>query len=63
MTNSLLEDNLSGVQATDCDVVVTQSSFKRNNVPYQYGGAALALGDGPIGLYRRWARQFYSDPA
>jgi cholesterol 7-desaturase len=22
---------------------------------------ALALGDGPIGLYRRWARQFYED--
>ena len=22
---------------------------------------ALAVGDGPIGLYRRWARQFYED--
>jgi 3-ketosteroid 9alpha-hydroxylase-like protein len=22
---------------------------------------ALALGDGPIGIYRRWARQFYDD--
>jgi nitrite reductase/ring-hydroxylating ferredoxin subunit len=24
---------------------------------------ALAVGDGPIGLYRRWARQFYEDGA
>jgi nitrite reductase/ring-hydroxylating ferredoxin subunit len=24
---------------------------------------ALAEGDGPIGMYRRWARQFYGDPA
>ena len=24
---------------------------------------ALALGDGPIGLYRRWAQQFYEDAA
>lgn len=24
---------------------------------------ALAVGDGPIGLYRRWARQFYEDAA
>jgi hypothetical protein len=24
---------------------------------------ALALGDGPIGLYRRWARQFYDESA
>jgi hypothetical protein len=22
----------------------------------------LVDGDGPIGLFRRWARQFYSDP-
>ena len=24
---------------------------------------ALAAGDGPIGIYRRWARQFYEEPA
>lgn len=24
---------------------------------------ALAVGDGPIGLYRRWARQFYQAEA
>ena len=24
---------------------------------------ALADGDGPVGAYRRWARQFYTNPA
>ena len=24
---------------------------------------ALSKGDGPVGLYRRWARQFYPEPS
>ncbi len=46
LTNSSLLSNLSGVSATDCNVVLAQNSFKSNNVPIKYSAAAVKLACG-----------------
>lgn len=43
ITNSVLQDNGNGLLATDCNVVVTESLLKHNNVPYTSAAAAINL--------------------